>query len=149
MDLRKAFPRSPSETLAGYAHLPRMLDKCRATLAGTIGEYVYPCPMDQRLLDFAGITAEQLIDTVITGRTDAAVAAWLQQTAAPHSPAEIDAWNQALLTRGPDTAEKWTYFRSVRDRLDPTRTDITSWADLLDLEERRPVPIRPLEGATR
>ena len=60
MDLRTAFPRSMKTRLAGYVHLARMIDKCRAVLAGTEGEYIYPCPMDERLLDYAGITAEQL-----------------------------------------------------------------------------------------
>ncbi|MBI5777374.1 MAG: DUF5069 domain-containing protein, partial [Nitrospirae bacterium] len=44
MDLRKNYPRSPREKLAGYVHLPRMIDKCRASLAGTEGDYIYPCP---------------------------------------------------------------------------------------------------------
>jgi len=47
-----------------------------------------------------------------------------------------------MLTRGPDTEEKWQYFKSIRDAVDSRRTDITSWVDLLDLEERRPVPIQ-------
>ncbi|MDE3036213.1 MAG: DUF5069 domain-containing protein, partial [Nitrospirota bacterium] len=62
MDLRTQFPRSPKDKMAGYVHLPRMLDKCRATLAGTQGEYIYPCPMDQLLLAFAGIAAEQFTE---------------------------------------------------------------------------------------
>jgi hypothetical protein len=49
-----------------------------------------------------------------------------------------------MLTRGPDSDEKWAYFRSVRDKLDPTRSDIVAWADLLDLEEGRPVPRRAI-----
>lgn len=142
MDLTKGHPRSPRAQLAGYAHLPRMIDKCRAKLAGTIGEYVYPCPMDQRLLDFAGMTAEQLTEAVASQPTDGDVATWFQRTAKPRSPVEVAVWNQTLLTRGPDTEEKQAYFRSERDRLDPARTDITSWADLLDLEEDRPVPKR-------
>ena len=60
MDLRKDFPRSMRITLVGYAHLARMIDKCRAVLAGTEGEYIYPCPMDERLMEFAGITASSL-----------------------------------------------------------------------------------------
>ncbi len=140
MDLTKKFPRSPREILAGYVHLPRMIDKCRAKLAGTIGEYVYPCPMDQRLLDFAGVTADQLIDVVRKHPTDGPIGEWFQQAAKPHSPAEVDAWNETLLARGPDTEEKRAYYRSQQQRIDPTRTDITSWADLLDLEEGRPVP---------
>ncbi len=38
-DLTKDYPRSPRETLAGYVIAARMLDKCRAVIAGTAGEY--------------------------------------------------------------------------------------------------------------
>lgn len=141
VDLRSHYPRSVREKLAGYAHLARMIDKCRAVLAGTQGEYIYPCPMDQRLLEFAGITPEQFTDAV-RGRTDEAIADWFRKAAKPHNTEEIEQWNEVMLTRGPDTEEKWEYFRTLRDAIDPNRTDITTWADLLDLDEKRPVPIR-------
>lgn len=141
MDLRKSFPRSVGDRLAGYAHLARMIDKCRATLAGTQGDYIYPCPLDKRLLEFAGITAEQFSDAV-RGQSDQAIAEWFRKTARPHSSAEIEQWNAAMLSRGPDTDEKRAYFKTQRDAIDPSRTDITSWADLLDLEEKRTVPTR-------
>jgi hypothetical protein len=141
MDLRTTYPRSPREKLAGYVHLPRMIDKCRAALAGTEGDYIYPCPMDQRLLEFAGITAKQL-SKAVQEMDDAAVAKWFKKTAKPHSAAEIEQWNEKFLTKGPDTDEKQSYFTRQRDAIDPTRTDITSWADLLDLDEKRSVPKR-------
>jgi hypothetical protein len=141
MDLRNHFPRSPREKLVGYVHLARMIDKCRATLAGTQGEYIYPCPMDHRLLDFAGMSPEQFTDAV-RRMDDAAVAEWFKTTAQPYSAAAIEQWNEAFLKRGPDTDEKWVSFKRQREAIDPSRTDITSWADLLDLEEKRPVPIR-------
>jgi len=118
-----------------------MIDKCRATLAGTEGDYIYPCPMDQRLLDFAGITAEQF-SKAVRGKDDAAVGEWFKKTAKPHSIAEIEQWNEKFLARGPDTDEKKTYFKQQRDAIDPSRTDIISWADLLDLDEKRSVPKR-------
>jgi hypothetical protein len=123
-----------------------MIDKCRATLAGTAGEYVYPCPLDKRLLEWTGITADQFSDAVRHG-DDAAVAEWFVKAARPHSSAEIAAWNEAMLTAEPDTDEKRAYFRSQRDAIDPTRNDISAWADLLDLEEKRPVPIRKSRSA--
>jgi hypothetical protein len=141
MDLRKHYPRSPKEKLAGYVHLPRMIDKCQATLAKTEGDYIYPCPMDQRLLDFTGITAKQF-SKAAQGKDDAAIGEWFKKTAKPHSPKEIEQWNETFLTRGPDTDEKKAYFKQQRDAIDPTRTDITSWADLLDLDEKRSVPKR-------
>ena len=45
-DLTKRPPRSPRVRLGGLVILPRMLDKGRAAIAGTIGDYHYDCPLD-------------------------------------------------------------------------------------------------------
>ena len=142
MDLRTTFPRSMRVTLEGYVHLARMIDKCRAVLAGTEGEYIYPCPMDDRLMEFAGITSDQFTAAVKQHPTDDGVARWFQQIVKPHSQAEVDEWNRMMLNRGPSTPEKQTSFNKYRDAVDPSRTDLCSWADLQDLEEGRTVPRR-------
>ena len=142
MDLRTHFPRSMRATLAGWVHLARMIDKCRATLAGTEGEYIYPCPMDERLLDFAGITSAQFTAAVTANPTDESVVDWFLRTARFHEPAELASWNQQLLNRGPSSAESSARFAQYRNAVDPSRTDISAWSDLQDLEEGRPVPRR-------
>ena len=142
MDLRKTFPRSMREKLEGHVHLARMIDKCRAVLADTEGEYIYPCPMDERLMEFVGITVDQFTATVKSNQTDEGVAQWLRKTAKAHSQAELHAWNRMMLNRGPSTPKKQDYFNKLRDAVDPTRTDLTAWADLQDLEEGRRVPQR-------
>ncbi|HWF61144.1 MAG TPA: DUF5069 domain-containing protein [Nitrospira sp.] len=142
MDLRKNFPRSMRFKLAGYAHLARMIDKCRAALAGTEGEYIYPCPMDERLMEFVGITSDQFTAAVQANSTDEEVVKWLEQTATPQQPAELEEWNQKLLTRGPSSPESAAKFKKYLAAIDPSRTDITSWSDLQDLEEGRVVPRR-------
>lgn len=146
MDLRTSFPRSMKVTLEGYAHLARMIDKCRAVSAGTEGEYIYPCPMDERLMEFAGITAEQFTAAVKTNPTDEGVAAWFQQAAKPHRPGELENWNQTLLARGPSSPESAAKFKKYLDAIDPSRTDLTAWSDLQDLEEGRSVPRRTPAG---
>ena len=142
MDLTRGFPRSMRVSLVGYVHLARMIDKCRAVLAGTQGEYIYPCPLDERLLEFAGLTADQFTEAVKSNGTDEAIAKWFRQHAAPHTPAELETWNQMMLNRGPSTPEKQMSFNKYRDAIDPSRTDLTSWADLQDLGEGRTVPRR-------
>jgi Domain of unknown function (DUF5069) len=142
MDLRSSFPRSMRVKMAGYVHLARMIDKCRAVLAKTEGEYIYPCPMDDRLMEFADITADQFTAAVKPNPSDEAVAKWFTQTAKAHPPAELEAWNRMMLNRGPSTPEKQEYFNKLRDAVDPSRTDLTAWADLQDLEEGRTVPKR-------
>lgn len=128
--------------LAGYVHLARMIDKCRAVLAGTEGEYIYPCPMDDRLLEFTGITADQFTAAVKAHPTDDGVAEWLRRTATPHDTVELETWNNRLLERGPSSPESAAKFNRYRDAVDPSRTDITAWSDLQDLEEGRSVPRR-------
>ena len=140
MDLRSYFPRSMRVKVGGYVHLARMIDKCRAVLAGTEGEYIYPCPMDDRLMEFAGIKADQFTAAVKANPADDAVVKWFAQVAKVHPPAELDAWNQTMLSRGPSTLKKQKYFNTLRDAVDPSRTDLTAWADLQDLEEGRHVP---------
>ena len=126
--------------MADHVHLARMIDKCRAVLAGIEGEYIYPCPMDDRLMEFAGITADQFTAAVKANPSDDLVAKWFTRTVKPHLPAELDAWNQTMLSRGPSTLKKQKYFNTLRDAVDPSRTDLTAWADLQDLEEGRYVP---------
>ena len=142
MDLRTTFPRSMRVTLEGYVHLARMIDKCRAVLAGTEGEYIYPCPMDDRLMAFAGITAEQFTAAVKQLPNDEGVIRWFRGVATSHAQAELDEWNRMMLSRGPTTPEKQASFNKYRDAVDPSRTDLSSWADLQDLEEGRTVPRR-------
>lgn len=142
MDLRKDFPRSMKVKIAGHVHVARMIDKCRAVLAGTEGEYIYPCPMDERLLEFSGITSGQFTAAVKANPTDEGVAAWFMQAAKPHRPAELEEWNQALLARGPSSPESAAKFKKYLEAIDPSRTDITAWSDLQDLEEGRTVPLR-------
>ena len=126
--------------MADHVHLARMIDKCRAVLAKTEGEYIYPCPMDDRLMEFAGITPDQFTAAVKANPSDDAVAKWFTLATQAHPPAELEAWNRMMLNRGPSTPEKQEYFNKLRDAVDPSRTDLTSWADLQDLEERRDIP---------
>ena len=128
--------------LAGYAHLARMIDKCRAVLGGTEGEYIYPCPMDERLMEFVGISSDQFTAAVQSHSTDEGVVKWLEQTAKPHRPVDVEEWNQKLLARGPSSAKSEAKFKKYLAAIDPSRTDIRAWSDLQDLEEGRLVPKR-------
>ena len=128
--------------MEGYVHLARMIDKCRAVLAKTQGEYIYPCPMDDRLMKFSGITDKEFTATVKANPTDKGVAQWFTKTSRPHQQAELNEWNEMMLTRGPSTPDKQKYFNKLRDAVDPSRTDLTAWSDLQDIEEGRTVPKR-------
>ena len=89
-DLTKQPPRSPRVRLGGYAILPRMLDKGRATIAGKNGEYHYACPTDQRFLTFVGIDPEALKQQLARGLGDNEILEWIQANAKiKRTPVEI------------------------------------------------------------
>jgi hypothetical protein len=138
-DLTKEYPRSPRELLGGLVHLARMIDKARAREAGINGEYIFPCPLDKALLEFLEVT-EQDFAYAAKSRTDELILDWLAVHARPRSKKQMELWNKQLVARGPDDDAKWAYFKKTREAIDPSRTDIVTWIDLLDLEERRPVP---------
>ncbi len=98
-DLTKDYPRSPRALFAGYILAGRVLDKCRAELNGTEGEYEYNCKLDRVFLEFTGIDAEAFKKFVATGATDEEVAEWIHARANKHSPAETALWNFALKCR--------------------------------------------------
>jgi hypothetical protein len=70
-------PRPFDVALDGYVWLPRMIDKARAWRAGTLGAYVYPCPIDCTCLGLLGIDAETFADVATAAADDAEVLAVL------------------------------------------------------------------------
>ncbi|HVV71468.1 MAG TPA: DUF5069 domain-containing protein [Verrucomicrobiae bacterium] len=135
-DLTKRPPRSPRVRLGGYALLPRMLDKGRATLAGKNGEYHYNCPLDQRCLEFLGVSAAALKKQLAAGKGDGEILAWIQKTSKKkHTDAEIAAWSAHGELRVPTDAESRQYFNELHSKTAPKREDIASWFDLLDVDD--------------
>jgi hypothetical protein len=117
--------------------LPRLLDKGRATLAGTNGEYHYNCPLDQHFFRFTGIDPRKLLAELKKGKGDGEILQWIQAHARPQrSPWEIQQWSDYHDRRGPDSdAETLAYFAESVARLSKTREDVKTWADLLDLDD--------------
>ncbi len=135
-DLTKRPPRSPRVRLGGYCILPRMLDKGRATIAGTNGEYNYNCPMDQHFLEFAGIDPAALKEQLAQGRSDGELLAWItQQSKTRPGPQEIAVWSAWLDQRAPTDPEGRAYFNDLHTKAAAHREDIATWFDLLDVDD--------------
>ena len=135
IDLTQRPPRSTRTRLGGYVLLPRMLDKGRAELAGKGGDYHYNCPLDQRILDFLGIEAAALQAQFAAGQGDGEILAWIKaHQTNKHTDAEIEAWSDAQEKREPDAGSR-EFFNELLQAAGPNRTDIKTWADLLDLDD--------------
>ena len=135
-DLTKQPPRSPRVRLGGYATLPRMLDKGRATIAGKNGEYHYACPMDQRFLEFTGTDPEALKKELAKGKGDGEILEWIEANAkCKRTPVEIAGFTELAEHRAPSDTESRAYFNDLHSKTGPKREDIITWFDLLDLDD--------------
>ncbi|PIQ98962.1 MAG: hypothetical protein COV66_13790 [Nitrospinae bacterium CG11_big_fil_rev_8_21_14_0_20_45_15] len=134
LDLRKEVPRSPKDKLCGIVHLPRMIDKVRALKENTLGEYIYPCPLDKIILSFIHTNEIEFAEKAI-GLNEEDIARWITDKTNQYSPSEIEFLNWKILDRKPDNKDRMEYFIEIRNKIDPSRTDITTWAGLIDLEE--------------
>lgn len=135
-DLTQHPPRSPRVRLAGFVHLCRLLDKCRAQAFGRIGEYSFPCPLDKRFFSFTGIDSQAFFEAVKAGRSDTEMAGWVQESMRPvRLPHEIEAWSRWMENLAPGDRQRHQNFAGDIGRLAPGREDIRTTFDRLDLDD--------------
>ena len=100
-DLTKEAPRSPRIRVGGYAILGRTLDKCRALIAGDIGEYHFDCPLDNMLFGFKGVKGDDFKAEVEKGAGDHEMVEWLNSHGEKKTPEEVKAWSDEVETTEP------------------------------------------------
>lgn len=141
LDLTREYPRSPRATLGGYVLAARMLDKCRAVIAGTQGEYHYNCPLDRNFLDFTGVDADEFRNFVAAGASDDQVDQWIREKTRHISDEDRAAWNFRLRERKVSELEpaKQAYMDSILDQCGAGAAGkrITVLFDIFDADEKR------------
>ena len=134
-DLSKQAPHSPRERIGGFAIACRAVDKCRASLAGTLGEYHYDCPLDNQLFSFKGITGGQFTAAVRAAKNYDEVGTWLLANGTAKTAPEIEDWSDDQeadsLMKNP---EKRAYFIENCHRLglNPKKTTTFDWLEADD-----------------
>lgn len=134
LDLNNSNPRPPRDSWAGMVWIPRMADKARAAKADSLGDFMYPCPMDKIILGALKLDPDAFSD-LATKNSDDDLSIWFQEHLKNTSVHELQKANQALLKKQPDTPEKWAKFEKIRTELAPDRKDIDTWAALIEIEE--------------
>jgi len=136
-DLTQRPPRSVRVRLGGMVLLPRMLDKCRATIAGKNGEYHYDCPMDQHWLNFTQIKADDLKAQVEAGKGDGDILAWVLETSPANlSPWNVQQWSAFTESRVPTDNETREFYNGMVEKAGGAkREDIGTWFEFLDLDD--------------
>ena len=139
-DLRKQYPRSPHEKIGGHVIVGRTLDKCRAALVGTNGEYNFqPCGLSAFLWDFTGISPDQFAEFVSTGASDDDVGRWLRERSRVKDPLAIIRWNNELkckrISELPDDYQE--FYEEYIPKFCPHAARIRFFFDVYDDEEGR------------
>jgi len=135
------YPRSPRETMCGWMHLPRYIDKIRLHLAGKLHPDYAPNfgkGFDGRWLEAAGLKHEQFVEVVKNSVSDGEVCDWVRQNV-KKSDADKRAHAEAMLNypKADDQA--------MQDRLKQRkeaaglsqRNEIKTFVDFIDVDEKR------------
>lgn len=110
-DLTKEAPRSPRVQLGGYPLLARSLDKGRAALNGTAGEYHFDCPLDNFLFGFKEVKGSDIKALLEKGSSDGEIVSWLDTHGVSRTGEEIVAFAKTLEQARPyDNPEKKEWF---------------------------------------
>lgn len=134
-------PRSPRETMCGWMHLPRYIDKIRLHLAGKLAPDYQPNlgkGFDERWLKAAGVTHDQLVSVVSNSITDGEVADWVLKHA--HGGDEEKAGHRAGMLDYPAPSDATMLERlALRKQQSGLghRDDIKTFVDYIDADEGR------------
>jgi hypothetical protein len=135
------FPRSPRETMCGWMHLPRYVDKIRLHLAGRLHPDYQPNlgkGFDGSWLKAAGVSHEQMVEVVKRSITDGEICDWVRVNVR-RSDAEKAAHAQAMLAYpAADDPSGQERLRQRKERAGlGGRDDIHTFVDFIDADEKR------------
>lgn len=137
--MRKLVPRSPYERLGGYVHLPRLIDKAKLHRKGLLDGYNYKTVgFDKHLLAFLRLEPDAFEEAVNRLDDDQAILEWIGQNGVKNSPEQVEEWNQAMISRAPDSAvKKARFLHFLKDAGGAGRKDIRTYFDLIEFDEGR------------
>jgi quercetin dioxygenase-like cupin family protein len=116
-DLTVEEPAPFDSVLEGYAYIPRMLDKARATIAGTNGNYLFGCPVDHTCMARLNISPELVRELAGAHDDDHEVLAALRILGIPSAE---EAWFDAVAVE--DELQGPGFYLKVREgRIEGTR----------------------------
>jgi hypothetical protein len=135
------YPRSPRETMCGWMHLPRFIDKIRLHLAGKLHADYQPnlCKgFDGLWLETAGVDGKAFIEIVRRSVTDGEVCDWVRQNV--NKPDSVKQAHRERMLNYPkaDDAEMQARLRTRKEQAGMAhRDDIRTFVDFIDADEKR------------
>jgi hypothetical protein len=135
------YPRSPRETMGGWMHLPRFIDKIRLHLAGKLHPDYQPnfCKgFDGLWLETAGLQAQQFIEVVRSSITDGEVCDWVFKNVKKSESVKAAHHERMLNYPRKDDPEMQARLKSRKEAAGlAQRDDIQTFVDFIDADEKR------------
>jgi hypothetical protein len=135
------YPRSPRETMCGWMHLPRFIDKIRLQLAGKLhADYQgnFCKGFDGLWLETAGVDAKQFIEVVRNSTTDGEVCDWVRKNGIKPEPVKQAHRERMLNYPKKDDVEMQARLKMRKEQAGlGGRDDIASFVDFIDADEKR------------
>jgi len=142
MNLIQSIPRSPKIKMEGLVMVPRMIDKANAYNSNTLGEYIFPCPLDKIILKFLDTDYEEFAHKA-KRLTEKEMRFWISKKCMHRSKDDKDRINNKALEQKPDTRESLDRFNEIRNKINPVVKNVTTWIELIELEESQIPPQIP------
>jgi quercetin dioxygenase-like cupin family protein len=117
-DLTVEQPAPFDSVLEGYAYIPRMLDKARATISGTNGTYLFGCPVDHTCMARLNVLPDLVLELAERYDEDHDVLVALKEHGIPSAE---DAWFDAVAVE--DELQGRGFYLKVREGEPPEAVD--------------------------
>ena len=135
------YPRSPRETMDGWPHLPRYVDKIRLHLAGKLHADYQPNlgkGFDGGWLKAARVTHEQMVEVVKSSITDGQVCDWVKKNVKKSAAEKAALLPQMLDYPKSDDAEGVARLKMRKEQAGLThRDELMNFVDFIDADEKR------------
>ena len=135
------FPRSPRETMCGWLHLPRFIDKIRLHLAGKLHpdyQANFCKGFDAVWLEAASVDPKEFLDVVRNSITDGQVCDWVQKHAQKSESAKAAQRERMFNYPKRDDPELQARLKMRKEQAGLVhRDDIQTFVDFIDADEKR------------
>lgn len=135
------YPRSPRETMCGWMHLPRYIDKIRLHLAGKLHpDYQgnFGKGFDGLWLELAGVDEKQFIEVVRHSLTDGQVCDWVLKNVKKPDSAKAEQHDRMLNYPRQGDVAMLDRLKTRKEQSGLThRDDIQCFVDYIDADEKR------------
>jgi hypothetical protein len=135
------YPRSPRETMCGWIHLPRFIDKIRLHLADQLHADYQPnlCKgFDGLWLETAGVDSKEFIEVVRNSLNDGQVCDWVRTHVQKPDAVKIAHRERMLNHPKKDDAEGQARLKMRKEQAGIShRDDIQTFVDFIDADEKR------------